>query len=250
MPVPSEASLVEAELTQLPAKSTARLRPLLALAPYVARYRGRAFLALIALTIAAIHPAGAGRVRRMIDFGFSPEGIAMINSYFSVMIAVVAVLAGASAARFYLVMTIGERIVADLRRDVFAHLISLSPAFFDSRAGELISRLTADTTQIKSAVGASVSIALRNLMLFIGATVMMVITSRAFGLRAAGDTGDRDSAGGVRTLGAPGCRATPRIRWRMPPPMPPNWSALSAPCRPIQRADGQCTLRRRSRTGL
>ena len=90
----------------------------------------------------------------------------------------VAVLAGASAARFYLVMTIGERIVADLRRDVFAHLISLSPAFFDSaRSGELISRLTADTTQIKSAVGASVSIALRNMMLFIGATAMMVITS-------------------------------------------------------------------------
>jgi ATP-binding cassette subfamily B protein len=170
---------IEALLTQTPATGRAKLRPLLALAPYVARYRGRAFLALIALTIAAlttlIVPVA---VRRMIDFGFSPEGIALINSYFSVMIAVVAVLAGASAARFYLVMTIGERIVADLRRDVFAHLISLSPAFFDSaRSGELISRLTADTTQIKSAVGASVSIALRNLMLFIGATAMMVITS-------------------------------------------------------------------------
>jgi ATP-binding cassette subfamily B protein len=75
-------------------------------------------------------------------------------------------------------MTIGERIVADIRRDVFAHLISLSPAFFDSaRSGELISRLTADTTQIKSAAGASASIALRNLLLFIGATAMMVITS-------------------------------------------------------------------------
>ncbi|HMH59839.1 MAG TPA: ABC transporter transmembrane domain-containing protein, partial [Bradyrhizobium sp.] len=131
--VPSEVSSVEAELTQSPARSTARLRPLLALAPYVARYRGRAFLALIALTIAAITTLLVPvAVRRMIDFGFSPEGIAMINSYFSVMIAVVAVLAGASAARFYLVMTIGERIVADLRRDVFAHLISLSPSFFDS----------------------------------------------------------------------------------------------------------------------
>jgi ATP-binding cassette subfamily B protein len=175
----AEPAPIEALLTQSPATGRARLRPLLALAPYVARYRGRAFLAFIALTIAAlttlIVPVA---VRRMIDFGFSPEGIALINSYFSVMIAVVAVLAGASAARFYLVMTIGERIVADLRRDVFAHLISLSPAFFDSaRSGELISRLTADTTQIKSAVGASVSIALRNLMLFIGATAMMVITS-------------------------------------------------------------------------
>jgi ATP-binding cassette subfamily B protein len=174
-----EEAFIEARLTESPATTGAKLRPLLALAPYVARYRGRAFLAFISLTVAAITtlvvPVAA---RRMIDFGFSPEGIALINSYFSVMIAVVAVLAGASASRFYLVMTIGERIVADLRRDVFAHLISLSPAFFDSaRSGELVSRLTADTTQIKSAVGASVSIALRKVMLFIGAAAMMVITS-------------------------------------------------------------------------
>jgi ATP-binding cassette subfamily B protein len=174
----AETSTIEAALTS-PARRNARLRPLLALAPYVARYRGRAVLAFIALTIAAVTTLLVPvAVRRMIDFGFTPEGIAMINSYFSVMIAVVAVLAFASASRFYLVMTIGERIVADLRRDVFAHLISLSPAFFDSsRSGELISRLTADTTQIKSAVGASVSIALRNFMLFVGATAMMVITS-------------------------------------------------------------------------
>ena len=174
-----EEAFIESQLTQSPAKTGAKLRPLLALAPYIMRYRGRALLAFISLTIAAITTLVVPiAVRRMIDFGFSPEGIAMINSYFSVMIAVVAVLAGASASRFYLVMTIGERIVADLRRDVFAHLISLSPAFFDSaRSGELVSRLTADTTQIKSAVGASVSIALRNLMLFIGATAMMVITS-------------------------------------------------------------------------
>src|SRR6202048_339592 len=177
--VPAEASTAEAPLTPSPSRGSARLRPLLALAPYVARYRGRALLALVALTVAALTTLLVPvAVRRMIDFGFTPRGIALINSYFSVMIAVVAVLAFASASRFYLVMTIGERIVADLRRDVFAHLISLSPAFFDSsRSGELMSRLTADTTQIKSAVGASVSIALRNFMLFIGATTMMVITS-------------------------------------------------------------------------
>ena len=174
-----EEAFIETQLTQSPAKTGARLRPLLALAPYVARYRGRAVLALISLTVAAITTLVVPlAVRRMIDFGFSPEGIALINSYFSVMIAIVAVLAAASASRYYLVMTIGERIVADIRRDVFAHLVSLSPAFFDSaRSGELVSRLTADTTQIKSAVGASVSIALRNIMLFLGATVMMVITS-------------------------------------------------------------------------
>jgi ATP-binding cassette, subfamily B, bacterial len=175
---PAEAPAIDAVLSERPAKNV-RLRPLLALAPYVARYRWRAILAVISLTVAAITTLVVPvAVRRMIDFGFTPKGVAMINSYFSLMIAIVAVLALASASRYYFVMTIGERIVADLRRDVFAHLISLSPAFFDSaRSGELISRLTADTTQIKSAAGASASIALRNLLLFIGAATMMVITS-------------------------------------------------------------------------
>src|SRR6202012_3810189 len=77
-----------------------------------------------------------------------------------------------------LVMTLGERIVADVRGDVFAHLTALSAAFFDqARTGELISRLTADTTQIKAAVGSSVSVALRNLVLFIGASISMVVIS-------------------------------------------------------------------------
>jgi ATP-binding cassette, subfamily B, bacterial len=178
-PVLPEPSLIDVVVEPAAVPGRAKLRPLISLFPYVARYRGRAIMALISLTIAAlttlIVPVAA---RRMIDFGFSPEGIAMINSYFSVMIAVVAVLACASAARYYLVMTIGERIVADLRRDVFAHLTALSPAFFDSaRSGELVSRLTADTTQIKAAVGASVSIALRNIIMFLGAAAMMVITS-------------------------------------------------------------------------
>ena len=156
-----------------------RLKPLLALAPYVARYRGQAFGALIALIVASLATLAVPlAVRRMIDFGFSPEGVALINNYFGVMIGVVAVLALASASRYYLVITLGERIVADLRRDVFNHLISLSPSFFDTaHSGELVSRLTADTTQIKSAVGASVSVALRNLVLFLGASAMMVVTS-------------------------------------------------------------------------
>src|SRR5258708_255538 len=178
-PDPLVAAASAGEAVIAPSKERAKLRPLIALWPYIARYRGRAILALIALTIAALTTLLVPvAVRRMIDFGLTPNGIAMINNYFSVMIAVVAVLALASASRYYLVMTIGERIVADLRRDVFAHLISLSPAFFDAaRSGELISRLTADTTQIKSAVGASVSIALRNLVLFFGAAAMMVVTS-------------------------------------------------------------------------
>jgi ATP-binding cassette subfamily B protein len=155
------------------------LRPLAGLVPYIMRYRGRAAAALAALIVASlttlIVPVA---VRRMIDFGFSDKAAQLIDSYFAVMVLVVAVLAISSALRFYLVTTLGERIVADLRSDVFAHLTHLSPAYFDAaRTGEIVSRLTADTTQIKSAVGASVSIALRNLVLFLGGAGMMVVTS-------------------------------------------------------------------------
>ncbi|KQZ02116.1 ABC transporter [Pseudolabrys sp. Root1462] len=155
------------------------VKPLRRLVPYLGRYRGRAAAALVALVVAALTTLVVPiAVRRMIDFGFSAQAVEMINSYFSVLIAVVGVLAVSSAMRYYLVTTLGERIVADLRADVFAHLTRLSSSFFDTaKTGEMISRLTADTTQIKSAVGASVSIALRNLVLFIGGAAMMVVTS-------------------------------------------------------------------------
>ncbi len=156
-----------------------KLKPLLALVPYVLRYRSRALAALAALLVAALATLAVPlAVRRMIDFGFTHQGMNLIDSYFAVMIAVAGVLAVASAARYYLVITLGERIVADLRSAVFDHLTSLSVAYFDqTKTGEILSRLTADTTQIKSAVGSSVSVALRNIVLFVGATVMMVITS-------------------------------------------------------------------------
>ena len=109
---------------------------------------------------------------------FARDRIGLIDQYFMVMIAVAAVLAAASALRFYLVTTIGERVVADVRAAVFDHVTGLSAAFFDKAlTGELISRLAADTTQIKSAVGVSVSTALRNLVLFFGSAIMMVVTS-------------------------------------------------------------------------
>src|SRR2546421_1369530 len=156
-----------------------RVRPLLALLPYVMRYRGQVIGALVALLVAAAATLAVPlAVRRMIDFGFSAERIGLIDQYFAVMIAVAGVLAAASALRYYLVTIIGERVVADLRAAVFAHLTEVSPAFFDSaKTGELTSRLTADTTQIKSAVGASVSVALRNIVLFVGSSVMMMVTS-------------------------------------------------------------------------
>ena len=162
-----------------PARPRANLRPLMSLLPYVKRYRWRAIAALVALIVAAattlVLPIA---VRRMIDYGFTERGLTLINDYFLAMIGVAAVLAIASASRYFLVTTLGERVVADLRGNVFAHLTALSAAFFDeAKTGEMTSRLTADTTQIKASVGSSLSIALRNFLLFLGASVMMVVTS-------------------------------------------------------------------------
>ncbi len=151
------------------------LKPLL---PYAWRYRGRIGLALVALTAASgatlTVPAA---LRGMIDHGFS-AGAGRIDAYFGAMAAVVFVLALASASRFYLVMTLGERVVADLRADLFRHLAHLDAAFYDgARTGELVSRLTSDTTQLKAAFGSSASVALRNLFMFVGAIVLMILTS-------------------------------------------------------------------------
>ena len=180
LPAEPPTPVVEAPPPAPPSPSRSlKLTPLLSLIPYVGRYRGRAFAALAALLVAALATLAVPlAVRRMIDFGFSREGMNLIDSYFAVMIAVAGVLAVASATRYYLVITLGERIVADLRSAVFNHLTSLSVSYFDqTKTGEMLSRLTADTTQIKSAVGSSVSVALRNIVLFVGATAMMVITS-------------------------------------------------------------------------
>ena len=177
--VPLSGSAPDSAPQAATAERRVNLRPLASLLPYIWRYRRRALSALGALVVAALTTLIVPiAIRRMIDFGFTARGVALIDSYFLVMIGVAAVLATASALRYYLVTSLGERVVADLRGDVFAHLTSLSSAFFDeARTGEVISRLTADTTQIKAAAGTSVSIALRNLVLFVGATVMMVVTS-------------------------------------------------------------------------
>ena len=152
------------------------LRPLI---PFAAAYRGRivaAFLSLLAASAATLTVPIA--MRRVIDHGFSPEGESMINAYFLALLGVVAVLALSSAARYYTVVTLGERVVANLRSAVFRQLTLLDPAFFDkTQSGEIVSRLTADATQVKAVFGVSISILLRNLFLFVGAVAMMVITS-------------------------------------------------------------------------
>jgi ATP-binding cassette, subfamily B, bacterial len=160
-------------------RSRVSLSALKPLAPYALAHRGRIALALIALAIASaatlVVPIA---VRRMIDFGFSDANAGLIRAYFLAMIGVVAVLALASGARYYLVMTLGERVVADLRADLFSHLTQLDPSFFDAeKTGDIASRLSADTTQLKATFGSSASLALRNLFLFVGAITMMVFTS-------------------------------------------------------------------------
>lgn len=153
--------------------------PLKSLKPYLIRHKNMVIGAFAALILAAFAtlavPIG---VRRMIDIGFSNSHSDTVNSYFMAMFAVGLVLALASAARFYFVSWLGERIVADVRTDVFAHLATLSPAFYDvTHSGEVMSRLTADTTQIKSAIGTSASQALRNFIMTVGAILMMFVTS-------------------------------------------------------------------------
>ncbi|BAB50716.1 MULTISPECIES: ABC transporter transmembrane domain-containing protein [Mesorhizobium] len=155
------------------------LKPLRRLFPYIAGYRTLVVGALISLAIAAATTLTLPlAVRRMIDHGFSSSSTTFIAEYFAALVAMAAVLAAASAGRYYFVITLGERVVADIRRDVFAHVTTLSPAFFDTaQSGEIVSRLAADTTQIKSAVGATASVALRNVILGLGAVGMMVVTS-------------------------------------------------------------------------
>jgi ATP-binding cassette subfamily B protein len=155
------------------------LRALTPLLPYVLRYKSRIAGALVALTFASAATLVVPfAIRRMIDYGFSAQSAGLINTYFIALIVVVAVLALSSGARYFFVMSLGEQVVSDLRTDVFAHLTKLDANFFDTvRTGELVSRLTADTTQMKSAFGSSASVALRNFFLFIGAIGLMIYSS-------------------------------------------------------------------------
>jgi ATP-binding cassette, subfamily B, bacterial len=164
----------------------AKLRPLLALKPYLARHPRMVALALAALIASAVAMLVVPvAVRRMVDHGFSGGDGAFIDQYFGMLIVIGLALALASGTRFYAVNWLGERVVADLRADVFRHLATLGPAFYEkTHSGEVMSRLTADTTQIKGAAGSALSQALRNGIMLIGALVMMFVTSPMLSLLA------------------------------------------------------------------
>ena len=142
-------------------------------------YRRRVFIAAIALVVAAAAMLAVGQgLRAVIDKGFSAGDPAWLDRTLAAMFGVIALLAAATYLRFYNVSWLGERVTADIRRRVFDHLLSLPPAWFEAgRTGEVISRLTSDTTQIENVVGSSLSIALRNALLLIGGLVMLFTTS-------------------------------------------------------------------------
>jgi ATP-binding cassette subfamily B protein len=156
-----------------------RLQPLKRLMPFLLRYPLRLALTVLFLLTSAITslaiPALLGGA---IDEGFIAQNLDMVGRYGWLILGVAAIMAFASGARFYFISVIGERVVADLRGDLFSHLLKLETRYFDTnRVGELTSRLNTDTTIIRGAIGSSFSLALRSMVTIIGALIMMIMTS-------------------------------------------------------------------------
>jgi len=148
------------------------------LVPFLRPYKLMVVLSGIALvftaTISLILPMA---VRRVVD-GFGEDNTALLDQYFGAALAIAAALAIGTGLRYYLVTRLGERVVADIRKAVFDRVITLSPAFYERiMTGEILSRITTDTTVIQSVIGSSVSVALRNVLLLIGGMALMLYTS-------------------------------------------------------------------------
>jgi ATP-binding cassette subfamily B protein len=166
-----------------PAADTAPRRPvsrtLARFWPFLAPYRSRFVVAGIALLVAAGCALAMGQgLKLVIDRGFTAADPHALDQALFALLGVIAVMAVATYVRFYNVSWIGERVTADLRRGVFDHLLTLSPGFFEvTRTGEVISRLTNDTTMLETVIGSSLSLALRNVVLGIGALILLALTS-------------------------------------------------------------------------
>jgi ATP-binding cassette subfamily B protein len=155
------------------------IRQLARVLGFLAPYRRQVAIALAALVVAAgcVLVLGQG-LRRVIDGGFSSGDAALLDSALVALLAVIVTMAIATYTRFYYVSWIGERVTADIRRAVFGHLLELSPGFFEvTRTGEVISRLTNDTSLLEVVIGSSASFALRNTLIMIGSLVMLIVTS-------------------------------------------------------------------------
>jgi ATP-binding cassette, subfamily B, bacterial len=161
-----------------PSPATA-LRTLSRIGAYLRPYRREVVYAAIALVVAAAAVLAVGQgLRSVIDHGFGASDGAQLDRALGLMLAIVIVMAAATYTRFYFVSWLGERVTADLRRDVFDHLVRLPPEFFElTRTGEVISRLTNDTTMLQTVIGSSASMAVRNVLLLTGGLVMLAVTS-------------------------------------------------------------------------
>ncbi len=156
-----------------------RIGELRRLGSFVRPYRLVVAGAGLALTVAAVTVLAIGQgLRKLVDEGFSDNSTALLDDALIALLVVVVILAAATYSRFYLVSWIGERVMADLRKAVFDHTLKLDPGFYETmRIGEIMSRLVADTTLIQTVVGTSASMALRNVLLALGGSVMLAVTS-------------------------------------------------------------------------
>ncbi|HET7597933.1 MAG TPA: ABC transporter transmembrane domain-containing protein [Burkholderiales bacterium] len=155
------------------------LAQLARLGRFLLPYRNKVALALVALLVAASCVLALGQgLRYVIDAGFGSRDPQFLNAALAGVVTIAILLAGATWVRFYLMMSIGERVIADLRRTVYGHVLSLSPAFFDAaRTGDLASRLTNDSEQIRQVIGFGFSMFLRNGLMMLGALVLLFATS-------------------------------------------------------------------------
>ncbi len=162
-----------------PAQDKKSFAPLRRVLPFLKPYRLQLAGAFLALTVAAgsVLAIGAG-LRLVIDQGFITADPDMLNHALLLLLVVIVFLAAATYARFSLVAWLGERVIADLRREVYGHLLHLSPGFFETaRSGDIIARLTSDAAVLQVVIGSSASMALRNVLLLIGGMVMLLLTS-------------------------------------------------------------------------
>ena len=169
--------MAEKNSTERPKGSS--LKPLKTLVPFILAYRGTLIAAMLALLVAsAALLALPVALRYLIDNGFAANDVGTINRYFGWFFAAAALFGGFAALRYYLVSWLGERVVADIRTAVYDRVIQMDPTFFETtRTGEVLSRLTTDTTLVQSVSGVSLSIALRTTVSLIGGLVMLALTS-------------------------------------------------------------------------
>jgi len=187
---PSAGAVLAESLAQSATRRERRrdLRPLAALWPYVSAHRADAMLAAVFLLIATSATLGLSAAARVVvDQGLTT--VPALLRTMGLLSAVVVVLALASASRFYFVTKLGERVVADLRKRVYDHILTLDQVFFlKTRTGEVLSRITTDLTIVENMVGASVSVALRNSLMFVGALIMLVVLTPRYTLFVLGLT--------------------------------------------------------------